>query len=459
MGSDETRAAIRGHLLRGEIPEGEALARDLRDEALARGDHAVASEAARRLGEFAWERLSTPDATDFIEEAYELRQRAGEGGLARRYLESCLANLYWEAGRASEAIEMERRAREGLDLEGWVPPPDERLALSELLRSLSSFESRRERHAEAAKASGRGLELLERAPGAETIEVASACVGYGMCLQRVDDDSSESLALYERSLAIRLEHLGPEHVYTGFTLDHLGSLLLARGDHVRARECLARGKAIIEARLGLEHPSLSTPLVGLAALDLIGGDGAAARVWVERAISIEERALGPTNPRLASTLHTLALIHLAGGRLDESLRVWERIVAMLVPIHACHRKTLADAIHQTLVLYDRLDRHEDALGFASDLLDRWDRDPEVAPELLAQVLNGASRAHAEAKRYHKAEKLLRRAIGLAERRYGSHGLELDPLLANLVELLTATSRRKEADEVQRRRRNIRTRSN
>jgi hypothetical protein len=68
----------------------------------------------------------------------------------------------------------------------------------------------------------------------------------------------------------------------------------------------------------------------------------------------------------------------------------------------------------------------------------------VDPALLAAVMAGLSTGHYGLKKYAKAEKLLRRALGVVESRLGPEARELEPILHNMAQLLEEMGRRSEA---------------
>ena len=64
----------------------------------------------------------------------------------------------------------------------------------------------------------------------------------------------EAEPLFRRALAIREAALGPDHLYTAYSLNDLAELLWARGRSGEAEPLHRRALAIREAALGPDHP-------------------------------------------------------------------------------------------------------------------------------------------------------------------------------------------------------------
>ena len=90
--------------------------------------------------------------------------------------------------------------------------------------------------------------------GSSTRTRLSSLNNMGSLLQAMGDHAA-ARPYYERALAIRLEVLGEQHPDTASSLNNMGYLLQAMGDHAAARPYYERALAIFEAALGPEHPN------------------------------------------------------------------------------------------------------------------------------------------------------------------------------------------------------------
>jgi tetratricopeptide (TPR) repeat protein len=102
--------------------------------------------------------------------------------------------------------------------------------------------------------------------------------------------------LYQRALAIREQHLGPEHPDTATSLHNLAALYQSQGKDEQAEPLLKRALAICEQHLGPEHPDTATCLNNLAHLYGSQGKDEQAEPLLKRALAICEQHLGPEHP-------------------------------------------------------------------------------------------------------------------------------------------------------------------
>jgi tetratricopeptide (TPR) repeat protein len=107
---------------------------------------------------------------------------------------------------------------------------------------------------------------------------------------------SEAQPLYELSLHISEQTVGPEHPDTASTLHELARLAQAQGNYAQAQPLYERALRIYEQSLGSEHPNTATTLNEMARLAQAQGNYAQAQPLYERALRIYEQSLGPGHP-------------------------------------------------------------------------------------------------------------------------------------------------------------------
>jgi tetratricopeptide (TPR) repeat protein len=76
----------------------------------------------------------------------------------------------------------------------------------------------------------------------------------------------EAEPLYRRSLAIREQQLGPDHLVVATSLNNLAGLYDSQGRYGEAEPLYRRSLVIREHQLGAEHPAVATSLNNLAGL-------------------------------------------------------------------------------------------------------------------------------------------------------------------------------------------------
>lgn len=101
--------------------------------------------------------------------------------------------------------------------------------------------------------------------------------------------------LFQRALAIRETHLGPDDPATAECLNNLAAVLYDQGDLGGARPLFERALAIRETHLSADHPDTAQSAHNLASVR-DQGDLGHARTLHQRALSIREARLRPDHP-------------------------------------------------------------------------------------------------------------------------------------------------------------------
>ncbi|HSN97795.1 MAG TPA: tetratricopeptide repeat protein, partial [Candidatus Nanopelagicales bacterium] len=434
---DDPRPLMKQLVLYGRISEGEKLAREVKARAEAEGDKLLAAEAAHRLGECLHEGFRYEEAWRAFEEA--LTGRSGELGpdhVLTAVTRAHLAAVSWSRDRGVEARALARRAAPALAKE---PQEEDRSEVAEGLKALASIERGAGKKEEARAMLRRTLGMLEKGGGREELEIASACVALA-----VEEQDAHRLAaarrLFERALEIRRGKFGEEHTYIGFCLSHLSALHIP-DDFEGAKALATQALGMLERCMGPDSPSISTVLMTLGTIAVMQEQTEEGFAYFEKAIAIEEAFFGPNHPYLSATLSVVAMAHTGSGDVKGAEPLWRRVVDLTLPARETRLDALVTAINNLMVSLRSEERHQEILAFAEPLIEQFEADPTTPPEAMTALWNGAAEAHYRLKRAAKAEKLLKRAIVTAERRFGKEAEQLDPLLANLAQLLTSMGRK------------------
>ncbi|CAN0342697.1 unnamed protein product, partial [Ectocarpus sp. 12 AP-2014] len=118
----------------------------------------------------------------------------------------------------------------------------------------------------------------------------------------------EAGTMYQRSLAICEEFLGPDHPAVATALNNRAGLFERQGKYIEAEPLYERSQAIQEKVLGPEHPDVATTLNNRALLLESQGKYIEAQPLYERSQAIREKVLGPEHPDVAATLNNRAFL-------------------------------------------------------------------------------------------------------------------------------------------------------
>ena len=246
------------------------------------------------------------------------------------------------------------------------------LQAAHLLNQVGLFLKGRARYAESQLLYQRSLSMYEQLVGPIHPDTATSLNNLAL-LYAEQGKYAEARPLLQRALAIREQQLGADHPSTAASLDNLANLYMNEEKYVEAEPLFLRALAIREQQLGEMHPSTAISLNNLALLYVEQEKYAQAEQLYQRALAIHEQQLGPEHPSTAASLDNLANLYVNEGKYTEAEQLYQRALAI----------------------------HEQQLG------------PEH-PD-TATGLNNLALLYAEQGKYAQAEPLYQRALTIYER--------------------------------------------
>lgn len=439
MTPEEARQKLNHLLSHAQYAEGERLAREVRAEAIRQNDLELATDAAFYLGQFCFEQLHHQDAWDALADALADRSELyGTNHLLTTQVRAWLAGVSTSLNRSAEARALLARATAALPKE---PTDDERMIVVDTLRVIGFVENRLKRNDEAVEHLRRALELVESMSPPDELEVASVCVLLGAAEELVNHfDRAEEL--YTRALDIRLRLLDENNVLIAYCRNHLGVAKLMQSTPDEARELVDKSIAGLEATLG-DNPLTATSLATRATMHALEEDHVRAVNTLERALTMKEGA-GTDTPEVASTLLMLGLVQMGFGKPDLAEPHLRRAVKIYLPFHQTQLESLFNAFNNTISVLNAQRKFKEMIAFVEPILTRLQDEPLVDPNFLGAVITGLSTGYHGLGKASKAEKLLKRALGVVESRLGPEARELEPILHNLAQLLSEMGRHSES---------------
>lgn len=262
-----------------------------------------------------YEQMGRPrQAIPLFEAAIAEEQRLGRSGLEAA-LQARLAMALANSGEAGRAVAPARRA----------------LALQQAQALAAKAEPG------SGPAAPRELAGLTRGPTA----LADALDTLGFVLSRTGahDEARQHL---QQGLALRRQHLGPQHLQIAVSLHHLGMLESARGAPEAAEPWLRQALAMKQALLRAPHPSLLNTLQQLAST-LAGQQRLDEAEALLRDLLAQRRALfGALTAPVGTTLNELAGVLQDAGRLTEAIATYREAIAVDETVHG--RQSTATAV-------------------------------------------------------------------------------------------------------------------
>jgi tetratricopeptide (TPR) repeat protein/transcriptional regulator with XRE-family HTH domain len=240
--------------------------------------------------------------------------------------------------------------------------------------------------------------------------------------------------LYRRALAIREQHLGPEHPDTATILHNLAILQRDTSNFVEAEQLYQRALAIREQHLGPEHPDTANALSNLANLYLAQRRYLEAEPLYRRALAIREKHFGPPHLDSDDHLHTLANFYVTQGRYSEAESLYQRILAIreqrLGPLHY----RTANILNNLAVLYLSQGRHAEAEPLYGRVLTIREQQFGPTHPHTATSLYNLAMLQRDSGNFVESERLYQRALVIREQHLGPEHPSLADCLSGLATL-------------------------
>ena len=170
-------------------------------------------------------------------------------------------------------------------------------------------------------------------------------------LYRHMGDHPQAKEYYLRALSIRLNKLGPDHVVVAHTYHHMGTLHRDLGDLRQAKEYYLRALSIRLNKLGPDHVDVAQTYHHMGILHRYLGDHPQAKEYYERALSIRLNKLGPDHVDVAHTYHNMGILHRDLGDLQKAKENYERALSIRLNKLGPDHVDVADTYHSMGILH------------------------------------------------------------------------------------------------------------
>jgi len=306
-----------------------------------------------------------------------------------------------------------------------------------LLNLAGYYLQERGHYTQAEPLARRSLEIREQVLGPEHLDVASS-LNYLAWLYHEQGRYSEAEPLVRRSLEIREQVLGPEHLDVAQSLRTLAEIYHDAGNDVTAEPLYQRALEIRERVLGLEHPDVAQILKHLGSLYRSQGEYAKAEPLYLRALAICEQTLRPEHPALAACLISLGALY---SRLREDAKaesLFLRALAIREQTLGPEHPEVATSLCTLGTFYQRRGEYDKAepLYLRTLAIREKALNPE-SPE-MSEILEDLANFYYDQGRYTEAEPFLQRTLALYEQTWGPE----NPATLKIRQYLSDSARHK-----------------
>jgi serine/threonine protein kinase len=181
-----------------------------------------------------------------------------------------------------------------------------------------------------------------------------------------------------RAIALRREHLGPEHPDTLASLYALTGVLHIRGflDPGRQKQAAALCLQIADVRrrvLGPDHPDTIETLQHLGFILCYTGRPDEALALFQQTYDSQARLWGPEDPRTLISLHGLSTAQWRLGHRGEAIDLLRRVLALRLQVQPPDHPHVLWAHRELIIILLEAGRFEEGAQLREQLLERYER--------------------------------------------------------------------------------------
>jgi serine/threonine protein kinase/Tfp pilus assembly protein PilF len=227
-----------------------------------------------------------------------------------------------------------------------------------------------------------------------------------------------AIAQQERALALRREHLGPDHPDTLTSMNNLALAYKDAGQLDKAVPLLEQALAKRREKLGPDHPHTFSTMNNLALAYKGAGQVDKALPLFEQALTKHKEKLGPDHPETLSNMENLAMAYKEAGRLNKVLPLLELALAKRQEQQGPNHPDTLTSMNNLALAYDAAGQPVKALPLLEQALAKCkERLPPDHPHTLT-AMNNLAAAYLFAGQLDQALPLLEQALAQQQAKLG-----------------------------------------
>lgn len=274
--------------------------------------------------------------------------------------------------------------------------------LARKYRAASEFEFAMEQYM-------RSLDIRIEVFGEDHVSTAATMLGIGGTYRRLGG-FAEAEPYLRKALAIRVQELGADHMDTAVARTELGQVLKRLGEYKEAQQLYQAALQTCRMQLGPSHIKTAGAMYGLAQLYQALGNFAEARHLYEQSLAIRETSAQVPPKDLAFTLTALANLVQMQGESQYALELNRRALAIRMEVDGPEHMDTATAMESVANILRALGKYEQAIGLHEQALEVLKkRLPEDSPR-IAVCLTGLGSLYQLRGSFEEAQELYEEAV-------------------------------------------------
>lgn len=229
--------------------------------------------------------------------------------------------------------------------------------------------------------------LLELIPETDVLKMAHIYNELGVLDDQLGDYAS-ALQFYQKSIAIRSQHLPPNHRSLSVSYNNMGEVQRQMGDYFNALSTHKKTLDIKQKALRPNHLSFATTYNNIGLASELLGEYAQALEFYQKALEVKKRALPPDHQELATTYNNIGELHRAMGNYRDALKSLEISLHIRLKKYSPSDPSLAITYNNIGLIHRELGDYQKAIIYLEKSLDvKFKHFPPNHPSLAITYNN------------------------------------------------------------------------
>ncbi|HEX4959652.1 MAG TPA: tetratricopeptide repeat protein [Thermoanaerobaculia bacterium] len=250
--------------------------------------------------------------------------------------------------------------------------------------------------------------------------------------------------LLERSLALRRQRFGEDHLEVADSLDNLAELYLQRDEIAKAEKTARRALAIRRKLRGEEDPAIAESLNQLGLVLLAKADFAGAEPLFRDALRIHRKYFGRADKENVPILTNLAVLEKDKGDFAAAEGLYREAIALARSQYGMAHPWTSVLLSNLAVLLTRRGDLTAAEATYREALEVSHRAYGPEHPSIALQLNNLASVLVDRGQWAEAEALYRQALAMQRKLLGNDRDHVSVTLNNLADLLSTEGKQEEA---------------
>ncbi|UJR19553.1 hypothetical protein I4U23_022683 [Adineta vaga] len=231
-----------------------------------------------------------------------------------------------------------------------------------LFFQLGSIKDRQEKYAEAVAAFEKSLDIYEKAPPTDRLELANIYFCLGIAYYKTSN-YSKALSPYKEALKIREQLLPPDHADLGKCYEAISLVYSSMENYAAALPYLERELAIIQKTSPTNHTLLIKSFMNIGMVSFNVGDYPKSLSYYEKVLEIQLKTLPANHRDFAKTYNNMGAVHNSMTDYQKGLVCHEKALTIRQKTLPSNHPDFGTSYNNIGVTYENMQNYEKARSY------------------------------------------------------------------------------------------------